>query len=132
MSEPAKKLTLRETFDKVKAHLLTQNERAVSPAGSCMYRTEDGKKCAVGGLITDEAYNPSIEHKSVNVVTNPRWPEEAACMRDALVKSGVPIDEPSTLYVLRSLQQIHDNVPVSCWGASIDRLEAELIASGDL
>lgn len=34
---------------------------AINEHGSCKYRTEDGRACAVGLLIPDEKYDPSFE-----------------------------------------------------------------------
>lgn len=65
--------TLQETFNTVALHLLTQNARSVrictddeddeaAPDGStCLYRSHDGLKCAVGILIPDELYSRSME-----------------------------------------------------------------------
>ena len=39
---------LREVFDEVKAHLLTQNARSVDVAGRCLNRSAKGLQCAVG------------------------------------------------------------------------------------
>lgn len=58
-------ITAQEIFDKVVTHLRTQGEQASilkSDGGySCRYRTEDGLKCAVGCLIPDDDYSPSME-----------------------------------------------------------------------
>jgi len=56
----------QEIFDKVKKHLLTQGKRAVNAMGKCKYRIfdENGEviaKCAIGALIPDEIYVPSME-----------------------------------------------------------------------
>lgn len=50
----------QEIFDTVAKHLATQGRRAVGE-GRCLYRTEDGAKCAVGCLISDEEYTPDME-----------------------------------------------------------------------
>lgn len=42
-------------FNQVYTHLLTQNEKCEDENG-CAYRNEQGLKCAVGCLITDEVY----------------------------------------------------------------------------
>lgn len=55
--------TAQETFDTVVNHLRQQGKRAVDPTlgGTCLYRAPDGSKCAVGILIKDEEYFPSME-----------------------------------------------------------------------
>lgn len=48
-------LTNQEIYDHVVRHLLTQNEKSLS-GNTCMYRDEEGNKCAVGCLIPDDVY----------------------------------------------------------------------------
>lgn len=56
----------QELFNKVIAHLTEQNARAVARNGdSCRYRSAAGLKCAIGCLIPDELYDPSIEGMGV-------------------------------------------------------------------
>ena len=83
--------TDQEIFDAVARHLLAQGEKAASvdEAGHtfCRYRTENGRACAVGCLLTDE--------------------EAAAC--EGCVADDLPMAwtrRHSTL--LRELQRVHD------------------------
>ena len=59
----------QEIFDTVARHLLTQKARAEDNLG-CMYHAPDGKKCAVGCLITDEEYSPSMENTAISDLIN--------------------------------------------------------------
>ena len=56
-----------EVFNKVKKHLLTQNERSVIyiNGDTCGYRGDNGISCAIGILIPDEIYNPCMEGNDV-------------------------------------------------------------------
>lgn len=57
-----------DIFKHVGKHLLTQNEQSLVDRDtdrSCAYRGDGGLKCAVGCLITDEAYDPAIEGQGV-------------------------------------------------------------------
>jgi hypothetical protein len=54
-------MTPQEIFDTVALHLIAQGYQAEGVGGDCMYRAPDGSKCAVGCLITDEEYVPSME-----------------------------------------------------------------------
>jgi hypothetical protein len=58
-------MTRQEIFDKVVAHFAVQRV-AAAEYGMCMYRTPDGRKCAIGALIPDEAYNPNCEAAPVS------------------------------------------------------------------
>jgi hypothetical protein len=53
-------MTAQEIYDKVKAHLLNQNAKSISEDG-CAYLGDNGLKCAVGCLISDEDYLPDME-----------------------------------------------------------------------
>lgn len=57
---------MQEDFDTVITHLVNQGKRSIdSVRDMCLYRSEDGLKCAIGCLIPDDRYNPSIEDRLV-------------------------------------------------------------------
>jgi hypothetical protein len=105
------KYTSQEIFDTVVKHLRTQQAKSVAlnPDGSakikngkkfCMYRSQDGKmRCAAGAVITDEEYDPTMEHGSIHYIihyfnlVNLRPHEQ----------------------LLSRLQGVHDNFPVEKW-----------------
>lgn len=45
--------TRQQVFDAVVAHLIAQAAPAMTPAGACLYRTENQLACAVGCLLPD-------------------------------------------------------------------------------
>lgn len=94
-------LTKQEIYNRVKAHLLAQGGPAME-GKACAYRAGDGKMCAVGCLITEEAYTPEIENVAVATIM-----VKAGLIRDALRQSGI---EPTThmLNFLSELQHVHD------------------------
>ena len=111
----------QEVFEHVKNHLLTQNavSRLLSPAGyvgidpsTCAYRGIDGRKCAIGCLITDEAYSTALERKNM-------WDDAVLY---ALQASGVPeLVMYSPLWImLKSLQKLHDNNAPTDWPAMLE------------
>lgn len=51
-------------FDIVAKHLLTQNSRSLD-RGLCCYRNPNGRRCAIGVLISDEVYSPMFEGDGV-------------------------------------------------------------------
>lgn len=93
--------TEQEVFDYVATHLLTQNQKAQTPNGSCRYRV-DGLSCAAGCLIADEEYDEKVmEERSWGLL----WSKERV---------------PSTHSELISkLQRVHDQEPVSMWRACL-------------
>jgi hypothetical protein len=96
-------MTDQEIFDTVAKHLLTQKAKALSENGTCAYRGENGTKCAVGCLISDEDYFPSIEGK---VVTG--------LFRDFGEKPAINQLKSNEILLIK-LQSIHDKWPVSEW-----------------
>lgn len=75
------------------------SEHEQEPRFACRYRGDEGMKCAVGFLLTDEAYSEVLEgHAVSNDVV-----QEAVC-------TSLGIEELNcTLYtLLQKLQQIHD------------------------
>ena len=62
--------TKQQVFDFVLEHLREQGEAAYE-GGTCKYRTEDGKSCAVGCLISDDTYDSSMEgFKASSIILN--------------------------------------------------------------
>lgn len=93
----------QELFTQVAKHLLAQNGRSVV-AGKCKYRGDNGLKCAVGCLITDENYLPTAEGR-------PAWD---AVVRKGVQDSGWTYDE-ETEPLLLQLQAVHDHNAVHLW-----------------
>lgn len=98
-------MTKQEIFNKVYTHLITQGKQSITyykqggvTRTTCAYRGVNGTSCAVGCLILDEHYDKSIE--GYNVLENN--------VKEVLVKSGVPTDATTVLFLL-DLQQIHDS-----------------------
>lgn len=85
----------QEIFDKAVAGLRSQGFEKSMDHGTCSYRADDGKKCAIGWLIKDENYDSTIEGRGANsseVIEMTRLD---------------PVDEKDELF-LAELQQMHD------------------------
>ena len=131
----------QEIYNKIKQHLLSQNERSITIVPSihddegydvCAYRSDDGNlKCAVGALITDDAYSKELEDKS--------WYNPVVAK--ALVESGVKVEAYSnssndSFYdwlnadpirkLLDTAQKIHDAEEVELWQGYLKSLATEL------
>ena len=85
-------------FLAVANHLLAQMRRSIVDNRLCLYRSDEGLKCAVGCLISDEHYHEDLEKKTVS--------EEL--VRDALERSGVRIHDGTMLQFVGELQFVHD------------------------
>ena len=114
--------TEQELFNRVKTHLLNQGAKAetdesthVQRINMCQYHAESGLKCAVGCLITDEAYDFSMEGEDIN----------DDLVYNGLRDSGIDMSG-KTLSILRALQHVHDSHEPSEWSESIDRVEMQL------
>ena len=59
--------TLQEIFDTAYLGLAKQGFEPSMKGDTCMYRCADGRKCAVGHLIPDEQYDPSLETNTVYI-----------------------------------------------------------------
>lgn len=113
-------MTDQEMFNKIVTHLLTQKVRSESTDAdgttTCLYRGPDGAKCAVGVLIADEHYTPSLESR---VVTS--WP-----VSKALVASGViSAHSPRTQMLLAACQGVHDATHPRQWKDRLTELAEE-------
>jgi hypothetical protein len=92
----------QQTFNKVVRHLRRQG-RATDSKGTCMYRTPNGRSCAVGCLVPDELYSEYMEGMAVGTASNPSQGYQAKGM--AAFVEFLELD--TTL--ARDLQTIHDN-----------------------
>lgn len=99
-------MTKQEYFDLLVATSKAGGFPSVDDEG-CVYRGENGRKCAVGLLIPDEKYVPSMERKIVtNRFTNKptRLFENAVCVPDGM-----------TWLDLTKVQIVHDDYEGSTW-----------------
>lgn len=104
----------QEVFDRVVKHLLTQNKKSWSDEiYDCAYRNNEGLKCAIGCLISDENYYPELE----------RYCIDSKELQNAIIKSGIRLkidnddiyDPNGDLLFLYELQKIHDNFEPDTW-----------------
>lgn len=104
-------LDKQAVYNQVRDHLLAQNKRSeqFSPQNNetmCAYRGQDGLKCAVGVLIKDEYFRPTIN--SLNLES----PQVLIALEDSLGLPGISNDE---IYFLNGLQTIHDLDCPTAW-----------------
>ena len=88
----------QKMFETMVNHLARQNSRSVDAYNTCMYRGEDGRMCAVGCLISDEAYDPIFETTPANY----------SRVRKAILASGWEDYDVDTENFLSEMQAIHD------------------------
>lgn len=93
----------QEIFDTVVNHLRAQKVQSMFD-GSCVYRTTDGLKCAIGGLLTDEEYSPKMEGALV----------------DSLLE--LPIRLRGSVALMVDLQDVHDVWNISDWEVQLARV----------
>jgi hypothetical protein len=108
-------MTNQEIFDKVAHHLLTQRQVSRTE-GCCRYRDDHGLKCAIGCLIPDEIYDPTIEEATVGTRK----------VMGLLSRAGV-IPEYDQVHVLltdflQDLQLVHDDCEVDRWAERLTDL----------
>ncbi len=121
----------QEVFDMVARHLIGQGKRSMGVVPgmggrTCAYRGENGTKCAVGCLIPDEAYDPSIENRGIvfwgvlralGVDVHPQESREGTQVYHARCLEALP-----TLNLLMKLQATHDSCPVPLWGLELVKI----------
>ena len=88
--------TPQQVFEQVAIHLLTQKAKSINQDGNCVYKNENGLKCAAGCLIHDDEYNSNWE----DIV----W---------GYIASEMEIENHR--YLIDDLQTIHDNNQPDEW-----------------
>ena len=93
-----------DVVKQVGTHLLRQNKRSENVDGVCMYRGQDGLKCAAGCLIADDEYQGRFEEES--------W---GTLVCEMLVPE-------SHRLIIQELQEIHDGESPRDWAFFLRRL----------
>lgn len=112
-------MTPKEIEDRIIEHLETQKKPAMDTSGykMCAYRSQEGLKCAVGCLISDEYYDPVAETAGLyyQKVTGGVWASsrgELDLVGDALARmlnnAGIPATE-EIKQLLHEWQNRHDD-----------------------
>ena len=101
----------REIYERVSAHLLNQGAVSEDENGSCRLRGANGRKCAIGSLVSDEFYCPDIEGIGISYYRHAR---DGKLLR-ALYASNVNAYDPGIADLLCELEQVHDDVSVDQW-----------------
>lgn len=107
-------MTHQEIYDQVAKHLLTQKRASramVNGRFLCMYRGDNGDRCAIGCLISDESYSPKMEQAGF------LEPE----LFGALESAGVEL-YGLTIQLLDKLRDTHDNWPPNQWKERLERV----------
>lgn len=95
--------TKQMLFDKMWRGLESQGwERSMGGAG-CVYRGEEGRKCAVGHCIPDDVYDPMMEGYGV---------DDVADKFDEVVDALPFFRNTHILDFLYDAQDAHDNAPI--------------------
>jgi len=87
----------------VSAHLLKQNKKC-SDTNTCLYRNNEGLKCAIGALIDDKVFK--LEHNESGL--------SSEGVMEMLKASRVHINKKS-MNLMHDLQVTHDNSEVKQW-----------------
>lgn len=90
----------QKTFNKVYRHLIRQNKKSID-GHSCVYRSKEGLRCAIGAIIPNRLYNPNFECFTPGGI----------CSELNSVLRGLGHD----LEFCRELQRIHDDYEPDEW-----------------
>lgn len=126
--------TAQQIFDTVSKHLLRQRERsmgmmewtnrpqALPPDIICMYRGYDGKKCAVGALISDRVYCDVIEGVYLDAYEKGYSADALCALKQVLYESGIDLSDEDTARLLTDLLRVHDKSRPSFWSTRLARV----------
>jgi hypothetical protein len=108
----------QEIYDKTKAHLLTQRARSgINPSSymGCLYRSPDGKACAVGAHMTDDEAASCGEGWSMPLNDSDYLAYASRYNTAQRVFIERMRSHKDNLALLKELQRVHDNEPVTLW-----------------
>jgi len=93
----------QEIFDYSVSKVIEQGEQALGMESRCLYRGENGTKCAVGHLIPDALYNKKMEGYGPDEVLGCLLGEDFRC--DLNLRASLR----QHTHLLDALQDAHDN-----------------------
>jgi hypothetical protein len=106
-------LPQQKIFDKAALHLFTQGHAALLPRGGGAYRGDCGG-CPVGNLIAARDHMSALEGVPVRYIgasvrSVPAYMDVGvAALKHALLGSRINVYDPTTVELLRCLQNVHD------------------------
>lgn len=106
-------LNTKEIYERVSAHLLTQQAVSEDENGTCRLHGDNGRQCAIGSLIHDEVYRPEIEGVGISYYQNTC----DGALLQALYASDVNVYDETIIELLTELEEVHDNAQVDEWPA---------------
>lgn len=103
--------SLQEIFNIAASGMLVQGLPSHKPGDAllCAYRGDGGMKCAIGFVLRDDVYDPQFEGCSVS--SSPQGKK----LHDALLASGIDIDNPEVRALCSRLQATHDSSSPCFW-----------------
>lgn len=118
-------MTAAEIVDFVESKLKEQGQKSnliVNGIDKCFYRVEkcgSVLKCAVGHLIPEKLYDPSMEAETVSSIL-----DTFPALKPHLLPSDLPRYEG--VAILKEIQHIHDFSPISSWPKAFAKLRAHI------
>jgi hypothetical protein len=104
-------LSEQEIYERVSAHLLTQRTVSEDNNGTCRLRSKDGRRCAIGSLISDEVYRPNIEGIGISYYQH----ASDGALLQMFYASNVNAYDQEIMALLIELEAVHDDAGVTEW-----------------
>jgi len=105
--------TCQELFDQALDHLMTQKKRCTTTElhpPTCLYRGDNGLKCAIGGVLPDELYHPKYENSEAIMLLEDIGHPKAVTKSGQLTKFAK---------LASDIQLVHDSSEVPAWLAKM-------------
>lgn len=97
----------QEIFNRAYEGLRKQGFKQAISQDVCQYRTEDGKRCAIGQLIPESKYRLEFEGVSISAFDS-ETSDEDKCEVDSIIRAAGLRPSQKVRIFLRHLQQCHD------------------------
>lgn len=110
---------LQKVFDRVSIHLLTQRQMSLDGNGVCVYRGQNGMKCAIGCLIPDSVFNKSYEGSQILTLWLDHSNSKMVKYLQSLINKKDTVEDIKMFY--DRLQEIHDLYTVANWKFHLQR-----------
>ena len=104
-------VTDKDVFDYASSFLIKQNKKSTADDVGCAYRGDENEKCAIGCIIDDKFYHPSMEKQTAY---------------DYKIQWAISYSLPKYTInekFLSKLQEIHDGFEPELWKVNFSRFQ---------
>lgn len=110
----------QKLFSRMVRHLRKQGCHSFGATGTCAYRGEDGRRCAIGILIPNTLYDKRIESRTVRSLLAGSWTGSWRENYKKLAKHLGIANQSDIEFLVNAQSGLHDGVSVKRFSSELE------------